>query len=199
MESARWAAVHEAGHALIGSLLPEIELHHASIRSDATTDGAVGVTHDPGPGREQDFQAQLVFRLGGRAAEEICFGQGTAGCQADLAGATLLAARVEFGLGFRDLTWPGRVDEGTLPGLLMTSRGLHERVEARLRDALERACGLLRRHRAALDAIADALVAREALSGAEVAEIVAAHPPVADVVAIEAPRVPMVAVRGGVR
>jgi ATP-dependent Zn protease len=115
--------------------------------------------------------------LAGRAAEELVFGRSGMGCggpeQSDLAQATLAAARAEvcYGQGGR-LTWLGNPSADTLPGILALHRGVGDRVEKRLTEALEAAGGLLNANRLAFDALVDALLERESLSGAEAEEIV---------------------------
>jgi ATP-dependent Zn protease len=119
----------------------------------------------------------LRYMLGGRAAEEAVFGVAGGGSggpeRSDLAVATLLAtcAEASWGMGDR-LTWRGDPDADTLPGMLAMNRELAERVEARLRDALDGARKLLLMHRPALDALAAALMRKETLTGNEAEEVV---------------------------
>src|SRR5438105_3970293 len=96
-------AVHEAGHALVAMLSP-----HADPVSKITilpAGRALGVTEQLPVDERHLYQESylldsLAIRMGGRAAEQLVFGEVSTGATNDLAGATELATRMvrEFGM-----------------------------------------------------------------------------------------------------
>ena len=98
--------------------------------------------------------------LAGRAAEELVFGDTTAGAggseESDLGRATLLALRLEssYGLGASGLVWmaPGGAHD------LVLHRDLRVAVSATLDKAYAAAKKLLTANSASLDALAEALI-----------------------------------------
>jgi cell division protease FtsH len=123
----------------------------------------------------------LAVRLGGRAAEIVVLGQGSTGAGNDLAGATGLATKMvrEFGLS-PELGPVGYPEGGSVflggDGQGMSSRPYSEATQAAvdrevarlLREAEERAVGLLRSHREELDALVVLLLERETVDGSDV-------------------------------
>lgn len=180
-ERLRHTAYHEAGHALCVLLERPSDLVSISIRRGYGGPGSLGGVSAMMPQGGADSPGELAvllrYMLGGRAAEEAVFGVAGGGSggpeRSDLAVATLLAtcAEASWGMGDR-LTWRGDPDADTLPGMLAMNRELAERVEARLRDALDGARKLLLMHRPALDALAAALMRKETLTGNEAEEVV---------------------------
>jgi cell division protease FtsH len=183
----RSVAVHESGHALVAALC-----EHADPVAKVTilpSGMALGVTEQL-PEAERHLYSEgyltdlLAVRLGGRAAELVVFGEGSTGAANDLAGATQIATRMvrEFGLspelgpiGYASSN-PQYLGQNTEelarpPYSEQTQRVVDEEVARLLRQAEERSLGLLRDHRAALDQLADLLVARETVDGSAVLEV----------------------------
>ena len=181
-------AVHESGHALLAALCP-----HADPVAKVTilpAGMALGATEQL-PEVERHLYSEsyltdlLTVRVGGRAAELVVLGEGSTGAADDLTGATDIATRMvrEFGLS-RAL---GPVGYGTdSPNYLQstpqgnafnrpyseqTQRIVDEEVARLLRAAEERAIGLLRRHRLALDHLAALLVEKETVDGSVVLDV----------------------------
>jgi hypothetical protein len=75
--------------------------------------------------------------------------------------------------------WSGVPEPANLPGMLVDDSALAARVRAALDAAYCDALALVRRRRAALEAVAAALLERWAMDGDEVAAVVARHPGVA--------------------
>ena len=177
-------AIHESGHALVAALC-----EHADPVAKVTilpAGQALGVTEQlPLVERHlygEDYLADaLAVRLAGRAAELVCLGQGSTGAANDLAQATDLATKMirEFGLS-PALGPVGYPEGGSVflggggPGL--SSRPFAEATQAiidaevarLLRDAEQRASGLLETHRAQLDQLVGLLLDQETLDGAAV-------------------------------
>jgi cell division protease FtsH len=121
--------------------------------------------------------------MGGRCAEQLIFSTLSTGGSNDLQRATEMARKMvrEFGMSERigPMAW-GSGGEVFLGDDLMhsrdysdvTSRVIDEEVERILRDQETRALRLLREHQRGLDAVAQALLARETIDGAEVARLV---------------------------
>lgn len=99
----KMTAYHEAGHALVGHLLPGTDpIHRLSIVSRGM---ALGFTMSrPKTDKYQQTQTELkdeiAMSLGGRAAEKLVFNELTAGAASDIERATMLARRmvVDFGM-----------------------------------------------------------------------------------------------------
>ncbi|MBR7825601.1 ATP-dependent zinc metalloprotease FtsH [Actinospica sp. MGRD01-02] len=196
-EERRSVAVHESGHALVAALC-----EHADPVAKVTilpSGMALGATEQL-PEAERHLYSEaylgdlLAVRLGGRAAELVVFGEGSSGAANDLAGATQIAVRMvrEFGLspelgpvgyGSQSMEFLGAQDDGPLsrPYSEATQRAVDEEVARLLRRAEQRALELLREHRAALDILADLLLARETLDGSVVREVLAEEPQPRDV------------------
>ncbi|MFI0737409.1 ATP-dependent zinc metalloprotease FtsH [Streptomyces sp. NPDC021100] len=186
-EERRSVAVHESGHALVAALC-----EHADPVAKVTILPAgvsLGVTEQL-PEAERHLYSEgyltdlLAVRLGGRAAELVVFGEGSTGAANDLAGATLIATRMvrEFGLssvlGPVGYAAPGQQLLGETaeelqrrPYSEQTQRIVDQEVARLLGQAEERALGLLREHRTALDRLADLLVAKETVDGAVVLDV----------------------------
>ncbi|WP_207930522.1 ATP-dependent zinc metalloprotease FtsH, partial [Streptomyces hainanensis] len=193
-EERRSVAVHESGHALAAAVC-----EHADPVSKVTilpAGPSLGVTEQL-PESERHLYSEsyltdlLTVRLAGRAAELVVFGEGSTGAANDLAGATQIATRMvrEFGLssalgpiGYADGT-PQYLGGHGLDEMLRrpyseaTQRAMDEEVARLVREAEQRAVDLLSSHRAALDRLADMLVARETVDGSVVLQILRDHGP----------------------
>jgi len=188
-EERRAVAIHEAGHALAAALC-----EHADPIAKVTilpSGLALGVTEQL-PEAERHLYGEaylldtLTVRLGGRAAELVVLGEGSTGAANDLAGATQLALRMirEFGLspavgpvgyavGHQQYLGESADTMLTRPYSEQTQRIVDEEVARLLRQAEERAVALLRRHRRAMDRLAELLLEEETVDGAAVLGVLA--------------------------
>jgi cell division protease FtsH len=184
----RAVAVHEGGHALVAVLS-----EHADPVAKVTilpSGMALGVTEQL-PVDERHLYPQsylldsLAVRLGGRASELLVLGEASSGASNDLAGATELATRMirDFGMsprlgpiGFSSPTpnYVSSADGRGRPYAEGTQQVIDEEVERLLREAEERATGLLTEHRPALDRVVELLLERETIDGSEVERAVTA-------------------------
>jgi cell division protease FtsH len=126
---------------------------------------------------------RLTVMLGGRAAEEIAFGQPTTGAEADLKQATQLARRMVGLWGMSEELGPVSYGVGeTQPFLgreLAAPKEFAEATAARIDAAVasyisaahDQARAILSRERASLDALAAELVSVEAVTGKRIDEI----------------------------
>lgn len=169
-------AHHEAGHA-IASLVLGVGAPIA-LSIDA---GGGFAESEPGETRSQTrahLEHYLVVLLAGRAAEELVFGDPTAGAggneESDLAKATLLATRIEtsYGLGRSGLLWIPAEQTNDL----VINRDLQQAVRSTLDRAYIAAKELLSAHRASFTALAAALLSRGYLDRVEIDAILAQTP-----------------------
>jgi cell division protease FtsH len=186
VEERRVVAYHEAGHAIVARLTPGADpVQKVTI---APHGRALGVTEQrPDEDRRnypRDYLlGRLTTMLGGRAAEDLAFGQPTTGAESDLKAATDLARRMVGMWGMSPDLGPVSYGVGeTHPFLGREMAAPHEfaestaaRIDAAVQELLEqardRAHGLLEQHRATLDAVAEELVEHEAVNAARLDEI----------------------------
>jgi cell division protease FtsH len=122
--------------------------------------------------------------LGGRAAEEIVYGTKTTGAQNDIEQATTLARSMvtRWGmsarLGLVNLAERGNPYLASLDGSGTsqaiseeTARVIDDEVRRIISESHDEALRLLVEHRAALDALAEALLVRETLDEREILEV----------------------------
>ena len=173
----RVTAYHEAGHALCAA---------AGAYSDPVTKvtilprgRALGYTQvmpqdDKYSTTRNELLDQLVYAMGGRAAEEIIFRDPTTGASNDIEKATSTARKMVTDYGMTSAVGAvklGTTESETVLGLNATSRDFSEQVAATvdtevrgLLDAAHReAWEILTRNRAVLDKLAEELLSRETL------------------------------------
>jgi cell division protease FtsH len=184
-------AVHEAGHALVASLLPDTDpVHKVSI---VPRGRALGYTWQrPTEDRyllsESDLRHRLAILLGGRMAEAIRFGEVSTGAADDLARATDLARRMVTEYGMSPTLGPVRLAAELIPNYLGGIQGLDARVSQKtaakvdeetlriVQDAVHTAWELLESHQSALDDLAKRLIEYETVEGDELSAILAQSP-----------------------
>jgi cell division protease FtsH len=177
----RAVAVHEAGHALAGLLFhAEDGLHKVTIQPRGQ---AMGVAHFS-PGEQvlhtrRYLEGQICKGLGGRAAEEIVFGNDavTSGAKADLQHTTRVAREMVYKLGMGPNTGLVAFDERESGGAV--SAELHAAMDRDVRLIVEllytRVREAIQLNRDALEALAEALLDRETLEGNEALVILQSH------------------------
>ncbi len=162
----RRACIHEAGHAVIGTLLSLASGKvptQARVFREVSADGAAGVTayHRVGGVMRTRLAhlAEIVGFLAGLAAEELVLGAHTEGAggseRSDLHQATVLAAAMEVSLGFGgNLAYLAPADDAELLKRLRSNPSLRRAVNRTLAKSRERARTMLEANRPALDALA---------------------------------------------
>ena len=183
----RRVAFHEVGHALVGEVLaPTERVQKISIVPRGMA--ALGYTMQlPQEDRylvtKAELEGKLATLLGGRAAEEIIFGEVSTGAQNDLQRATEIARAMVTDYGMNDAVGPvslGRERRAIfLPGDYAPQRemgdALADQIDQEIKHAVEhareRALGALREHRGLLEEIALALMEKERLDGPELREM----------------------------
>lgn len=178
-------AYHEAGHALMQVLSGEdaMKLQKVTIIPRGRS---LGSTHFA-PERDlfnysrELLIARLRCLMAGRVAEELAIGTITSGASGDIQEATRTARQMvfEFGmspLGFMALS---RSDDGEPLASPQTFHEAEHHLKTLLDENYAATTHALRANRAALDAIASDLIARETISGDDVRQIVARLEPAA--------------------
>lgn len=174
--------VHEAGHVVLALALGCGVLRHCIVgaKSGAENRTLVEYTSSPDLATRLSVEDRTTMLLGGRAAERVLFGCNSAGGSGDessdtgLAFSNVASLHLRWGLGdtisfhgsHREVLEAARCD-----------RSLREVVEADLQRLQKRAEDIVKRHRAALLAIAEALRDRRHLGGDRLRAIFDAHRP----------------------
>ncbi|MBC7092553.1 ATP-dependent metallopeptidase FtsH/Yme1/Tma family protein [Candidatus Bipolaricaulota bacterium] len=172
-------AYHETGHALVSKLLPHTDpIHKVTIVPRGT--GVLGFAL-PLPTEDKYIisKAELLDRLtvlfGGRAAEEIVFGEQTTGAAEDFKQATEIATRMVVEYGMSEALGPislGKERTNIFLGEEIVKSDAHSEelsaavdreIRSILTQAYAKARDLLARNRAALDRVAQELLRREVL------------------------------------
>ncbi|HMW32469.1 MAG TPA: ATP-dependent zinc metalloprotease FtsH [bacterium] len=178
----RSTAYHEAGHALVGRLLPESDaVHKVTIIPRGR---ALGITHYlPSDDRHSYsrtyIEARLAMMMGGRAAEKIIYNHYTTGASNDIERATEMARRMICEWGMSDALGPvafGKKDEEVFLGReIATSKNYSEntavQIDAEIKrivsEAENKALSLIEQNIQTLHNIANALVERETIDSEE--------------------------------
>ncbi|WP_314873362.1 ATP-dependent zinc metalloprotease FtsH [Stomatobaculum longum] len=180
----RIVSYHEVGHALISALQKNTEPVQ-KITIVPRTMGALGyVMYVPEEETylmsKKELEERLVSTLGGRAAEELVFGDVTTGAQNDIEQATNIAKSMVTMYGMSEsfgLMGLARVENQYLSGRTVmdcsdqTAAQVDKEVERILKEAYQTALQLLRENRMVLDQIADFLINRETITGKEFMQI----------------------------
>ena len=183
-EERKIVSYHEVGHALVTALQKDSEPVQ-KITIVPRTMGALGYVMQV-PEEEKylntksELEAMIVECLGGRAAEEIVFGNVTTGASNDIEKATKIvrAMITQYGMSEKfGLIGLESVQHRYLDGRAVMNCGdataaeIDSEVMKMLKDAYEEAKQLLRDHRQSLDRIAAFLIEKETITGKEFMEI----------------------------
>jgi len=178
----RQVAFHEVGHALVGHLLPRAD---PVVKVTIIPRGmGLGYTLQmPNEDRylisKEEILDRITGALGGRAAEEIVFGEITSGAADDLDKVTKMARRMitEFGMSeaLGPMTYGTKQDQVFLGRDLMRDRNYSEEIAAMIdretrrvvQECFQRAKQLLQDNRQTLHRIADRLLEVETIEGPE--------------------------------
>src|SRR5215217_4651707 len=171
----RRIAYHEGGHALVGMLTPGADpVRKVSIIPRGQALGVTLATPDDDRVNytEPQLRARLRVAVGGRAAEELVFGDVTTGAESDIQQVTRIARGMVERWGMSEKVGfltaiPQNGQSPLMPGAEPVSQATQELIDAEVRrivdeeqEATER---LLATNRDRLDALAEALLERETL------------------------------------
>jgi cell division protease FtsH len=179
-------AYHEAGHALVASQLPTADpLDKVSIIPRGR---ALGVTEQIP--EEEHYNLRKTYlhdrigvMLGGRAAEQLVFGEVSSGAEDDLKQATRLARHMVTHWGMSEKIGPvafRRGEEHIFLGREMTQQRdfsehtaqiIDDEVGSLLKGVEQEITTLLQQHRDQLESLAQALLEKETLQADEIRSI----------------------------
>lgn len=187
----RVVAVHEVGHAITASLLENADpVHRITVIPRGI--GSLGMTMQlPEEDRyiltKKELEDRLAVLLGGRAAEEVFFGEVSTGAQNDLEKATILARKMVEDYGMSDRIGPLSLGWERAARLLMgeysygkeanysesTAQLVDAEVKRIILENYDRVKKLLQENRNALEKITEVLLERETLEGEEFRRLLA--------------------------
>jgi len=185
-EEKRIVAYHEAGHAVVGHVIPEADaVHKVSIIARGLMGGfTMALPEDDRTlVSRSKLKADMAFMLGGRASEEIVFNDITTGASNDLERVTKLARAMITRLGMSQSMGPmvyGHKEELIFLGREISeqrdysesiAKEIDDEVRLLVAEAYSRALDLLRQYRDQLTAIAQRLIEVETLDRSEFEKI----------------------------
>ena len=177
-------AYHEIGHALVTARQKNAAPVH-KITIIPRTSGALGYTMQIEEGERvlmsrEDMLSQLATLTGGRAAEEVVFGSITSGASNDIEKATQIARAMitrygmsdQFGMvALETVNNPYLSSDSSLVCSPETSARVDAEVQSLIAAAHDKAVGILKRDRDAMDKLAAYLLEKETITGAEFMDI----------------------------
>ncbi|MEB3231297.1 MAG: ATP-dependent zinc metalloprotease FtsH3 [Leptolyngbyaceae bacterium] len=188
-------AYHEAGHALVGALMPDYDpVQKISIIPRGRAGGLTWFTPsedrmDSGLYSRSYLQNQMAVALGGRIAEEIVFGEEevTTGASNDLQQVARVARQMVTRFGMSDRLGPvalGRQQGSMFLGREMaadrdfseqTAATIDEEVGVLVAQAYTRAKAVLTENRHVLNQLADMLIEKETVDAEELQNVLATN------------------------
>jgi cell division protease FtsH len=187
----RVTAYHEMGHALVGHFLTHTDpVHKISIVGRGAALGFTMSlpTEDKFLTSRSELQDQMAMTLGGRAAEEIQFGEITTGAANDLEKATDTAKQMIMRWGMSEKLGPRTLGHNHAQPFLGRefsqepdySENVAQAIDAEIRSIIEaaheKATEIINDHRERLDTIARILIERETLERSEFEALLAGQP-----------------------
>jgi cell division protease FtsH len=181
-EEKKIIAFHEAGHAIVGHVLPHGDsIHKVTIIPRGRSLGSTW--HLPEEekflGSKSEMLANLASFMGGRVAEEIAIGDVTTGASNDIDRATKLAKQMVMQFGMSEKLGPQTFGEASHEVFLgrdfsanadyspEVAYEIDKEVARLIDDAYEKARTVLTENRGQLDLMASVLVERETIGKSE--------------------------------
>jgi len=184
-------AFHEVGHAIVGQLLPNCDpVHKISIISRGQALGyTISLpTEDKFLTTRAELTDTMAMTLGGRAAEEIVFGEITTGASNDLEKVTETAKQMVMRFGMSERLGPrvfghdrgqpflGREFSSEPDYSDEIAREIDDEIRRIVESAHQAAKGLLNERRAELDKISNLLLERETIDAKQFADLLSGKP-----------------------
>ncbi|MFO0920718.1 MAG: cell division protein FtsH, partial [Candidatus Saccharimonadales bacterium] len=179
-------AYHEAGHAIVGHVLPDSDMvHKVTIIPRGGTGGVTWFI----PPEDKSYHSIIEYKdvlarmLGGRIAEEVIYGSErvTTGAGNDLQKAAELAREmvINQGMGKKLRDQVFHVDEGMMMDRLVhekqysddTAKTIDDEVEALVTEAANRAREVIKANKEKLESLKDKLLEKETVEADEVIKI----------------------------
>jgi len=186
IEERKMTAYHEGGHAIVANFMPHVDpVHRISIVSRGVTGGHTLVP--PTVDRYTETKKRLLERiatlLGGRAAEELIFGETTTGAANDLEIASGIAREMvtQFGMSDMGPTIYTPKQQIGMGGMIYSepqhvSPELAAKIDKEVAKIIDtgykQARDLLSKQRSKLDKVAEALLEKETLDRDQFEKIV---------------------------
>lgn len=184
-------AYHEAGHALVGAMLPHTDpVHKVSIIPRGRAGGYTLMF--PEEDRYYMTKTELLDRvstlLGGRVAEKLVLNDISTGAQNDLERATSIVRQMIMEYGMSDALGPitlGKKHDQVFLGRDLgrdrdyseeIAKAIDQEIRKTIDDSYQRAQDILEKERDKLESIAQALLEKETLDAYEIKELVAGRP-----------------------
>ena len=179
-------AYHEAGHAIVGQVLPDSDVvHKVTIIPRGGTGGVTWFI----PPEDKSYHSVIEYKdvlarmLGGRIAEEVVYGPDrvTTGAGSDLQKAAELAREmiVNQGMGKKLRDQVFHIEDGMMMERLVherqysdeTAKIIDDEVESLITEAAKRARQVIKQNRTYLESLKDVLLEKETVEADEVAKI----------------------------
>ncbi|HBK21097.1 MAG TPA: cell division protein FtsH, partial [Planktothrix sp. UBA10369] len=189
-KSKRLIAYHEVGHAIVGTLIKEHDpVQKVTLIPRGQAQGLTWFMPDEDQGliSRSQILARITGALGGRAAEDIIFGDSevTTGAGGDLQQVAGMARQMVTRYGMSDLG-PLSLEsqqEVFLGRDFATRTEYSNQIASRIDDQIriiaehcyQRACQIIRENRAVIDRLVDLLIEKESIDGDEFRQIVAEY------------------------
>ncbi len=184
-EEKKLTAYHEAGHAIVGHVLPDSDpVHKVTIIPRGQTGGVTWFLPPEDRSYKNIYELKdvLARAMGGRIAEKLIFGKEaiTTGASSDLKHVAELAKEmvIEEGMGTktRNLVFPDKQSGYyTISTVKPYSEKTAETIDAEIKqlsdEAATRAEAVLKANKTALDKLAAALLEKETLEESEIAPL----------------------------
>jgi len=186
IEERKMTAYHEAGHAIVAHIMPHVDpVHRISIVARGLTGGhtLVPPSVDRYTETKKRLLEQIATLLGGRAAEDMVFGEFTTGASSDLEIASTIAREMVTQFGMSDLgptifsprpqfgIWPAFGSEGTQVSPELAAK-IDREIAKFIDEGYKKAKETLVKNRAKLDKVADTLLEKETLDRDEFEQLV---------------------------
>ena len=188
----RITAYHEAGHAVVAHMLPDADpVAKVTIIARGQAGGYTKTVpeEDRTLVTSDQLEARLAMAMGGRAAEELIFGEVTTGASNDLEQATNIARTMvtRFGMSKKlgprtfgkreDMVFLGREIAERRDYSDMVAEQIDDEVHSLIRGAYETATRILTENKPNLDHISNYLIENETIEGENFADIFNSPPP----------------------
>ena len=164
-------AYHEAGHAIVGALMPEYDqVRKVSIISRGNAGGVTFFqpseeNQDSGLYSKQYLLAQIRVALGGMVAEEVVYGEdnATTGASNDLAQVFMIARQMITNMGFGSTLGKQNAEPQYLSEA--TNQDIDDEIHDLIDRCYEETRELLVENRQALELVKDELLEKEIIDG----------------------------------
>lgn len=185
-------AFHEAGHALVGHFLPTIDpIHKISIipRGQAGGYTLALPLEDKHYSTRTELLENVIFMLGGRAAEVVALGEISTGARNDLERSTKTVRRMiteygmsdklgymTFGHGHEEQVFLGRDISRDKNYSEEIAAAIDREIKRIMDESFEKSKQIVIEHRELLDKIANALLEKETIEGDAFLELIGEKP-----------------------